>query len=98
MTFPGHLGISEPSCGWQELSQRELSIFSGRSDGLVGHIEAGRTQGVSAETAAAYCRILGITIDWLQTGEGPAHRGSEQLDAEIINSAVAAARAAEAAA
>lgn len=97
MTFEGYTDAPEPSCGWQNLSQRELALFAGRSDGLVGHIERGETQSVGAETAAAYCRILGVTIDWFLTGEGAAHRGSHELDAEIINSAVAAARAAEAA-
>ena len=111
-TFEGYTDAPEPSCGWQSLSQRELALFAGKSDGLVGHIERGETQAISAETAAKYCAILGITMDYLQTGEPPAHRWSQVgsherrglerelrdgLSVELINQAVCAARAAEAA-
>jgi len=96
MTYPAN-GEAEPKAGWQELSQRELGLLAGMSDGLVGHIERGTTRGVSLPTATKYARVLGINLDWLSTGEGAVHPGSDGLDAELVNAAVRAAREAEAA-
>jgi len=98
MTFPPVPEAGpEPAAGWQRVSQRELSLMAGRSDGLVGHLEGGRTKDSTVETTTRLCAILGITTDWLATGKQPAHPGGGELNAEIVNHAVRATRTTEAA-
>ena len=48
-------------------SQRGLSLKAGLAPGTVGLIEA-RGGGVSARTAAALAKVLGISVDALLTG------------------------------
>jgi hypothetical protein len=81
-----------PTCGWQCVTQRQLSIWAGMSDGLVGHLERGETPGLGDETAVKFGEILGVTLDWLRAGKKPAHPNSDELSVEVINQAARAAR------
>tara|TARA_R110000868_G_C10459471_1_gene727253 strand:- start:227 stop:442 length:216 start_codon:yes stop_codon:yes gene_type:complete len=50
------------------LSQRGLSLKAGLSPAAVSSIERRAGGGISAETAAALAKVLGMSVDTLLTG------------------------------
>lgn len=47
----------------QEISQRELAYRIGwKSHGMIGHLIAGRKNGVTAESANAIAKVLGVDV------------------------------------
>lgn len=58
------------------LSMRELADAASTPDAKLSHatvslIESGRQTAIDAETAVRIGRALGVTVEWLMTGEPP---------------------------
>jgi transcriptional regulator with XRE-family HTH domain len=53
-----------------DLGQRELDRLSGLGMGHVSMIESGRRPNIEGATAVKLARVLGVSVDWLLTGEG----------------------------
>lgn len=60
------------------LTQRELAAQARVSPGQVGHIEAGTRTNLETGTLAPIAGALGVSVDWLLSGEGPRERRLEQ--------------------
>jgi transcriptional regulator with XRE-family HTH domain len=54
------------------LSAHELSLLAGYSSAHVGHIERGRTKKPGLQAAADFASVLGVTVEFLISGTGPA--------------------------
>lgn len=54
-----------------ELSASALDAKAGLTRGHTWQIETGRKANIEIETATKLARALGVTIDWLVTGEHP---------------------------
>jgi transcriptional regulator with XRE-family HTH domain len=52
------------------ISARELDRLAGKTEGHASLIEARRAADVLASNVAAYASVLGVTVEWLLTGEG----------------------------
>ncbi|MCB2261437.1 MAG: helix-turn-helix domain-containing protein [Candidatus Thiosymbion ectosymbiont of Robbea hypermnestra] len=50
-------------------SQAELAKRVGVTPGAINKIESGETKGAKPETLAALARALGVSMEWLATGE-----------------------------
>lgn len=52
------------------LSMRGLAEAARTTHAMVSLVESGRQSTVDAETAVRIARVLGVTVEWLVTGEG----------------------------
>lgn len=52
------------------LSRHKLSLAAGLAQALAGAIERGDITDPGGSTIAALARVLGVSTDWLLTGEG----------------------------
>lgn len=67
----GHrLRAARELVGLKELSARELDRLAGLHQGHVWAIETGHRPSIESDTAIALARVLGVTLDWLLTGQG----------------------------
>lgn len=69
-----------------KLTQRQLAAQANVSPGQVGHIEAGTRTNLEMGSLAPIAAALGVSVDWLLTGEGPRERRPEQaveLDGDL---------------
>jgi len=64
--FMGRLRRARASMG---MSQRGLSAKAGRSNSWVHSLEAGHWL-PDVQGAACLAKVLGVTVEWLLTGEG----------------------------
>ncbi len=53
------------------LSARKLDKLAGITPGHTTAIEAGRKQDITTSTAAKLAHALGVSLDWLISGDGP---------------------------
>lgn len=72
------------------LGQRELDRLSTLGMGHVSMIESGRRPNIEGATAVKLARVLGVSVDWLLTGEG------DDPTADQVRAAVERARSAAA--
>lgn len=70
-----------------ELSARELSGLAGVAAGHVALLESGEREHPRSDTLVALARVLGVSLDWLVSGNG------ETPTVESVRAAVDAARA-----
>lgn len=68
------------------LAARELDRLAELGEGHVSMIETNRRPNIEARTATRLARVLGVSLDWLLGGSGPAPSPSE------VTAAVKAAR------
>ena len=68
--YPGFVGRLRETRERQGLSQRGLSQKAGRSNSWVCSLEAGLWL-PDAQGAACLAKVLGVTMEWLLTGEDP---------------------------
>ncbi len=54
------------------LSARALAKLADTAEALIGMIEAGAVQNPRLDTIKGIARVLGVTLDWLMSGTGPA--------------------------
>ena len=54
------------------IPRSDLDALAGLGRGHVSMIETGRRPNLEAKTAVALASVLGVTTDWLLTGEGKA--------------------------
>lgn len=54
------------------ISGRQLGQIAGLSTSIVSHLENDRYGTPNGETLQAICAVLGISVDWLLSGNGPA--------------------------
>jgi transcriptional regulator with XRE-family HTH domain len=73
------------------LSCRSLSLLIGAAPLTVRNIESGHVDTPSADTLAAIAEALGVPLDWLAIGEGPAPTSESVLAAVAARRARAAA-------
>lgn len=64
----------------REMTPNALGVLCGMRPGHIAHILSGRIKTVNADTLLAIARALGVTTDWLLTGEGPIDRASLYTD------------------
>lgn len=86
MSLPDRLEHARALAGG--LSLRELSKLAGLFGTHAALIESGRRTNIEGKTAVALARVLGVSTDWLLTGEG------DEPTAEQVRAAVERARAA----
>jgi transcriptional regulator with XRE-family HTH domain len=53
-----------------ECTARELDRLAETAEGHASLIESGVVKNVTVETAAALAKVLGVSLDWLITGDG----------------------------
>ena len=84
MSLSEHVRMARALSG---ISARELDRLANLAEGHTSLIENGSRPNVEARTAAAIAQVLGVSLDWLVSGEGkaPTERG--------VKAAVEAARA-----
>jgi transcriptional regulator with XRE-family HTH domain len=71
-----------------QLSARELDRLAGLHQGHVWAIENGHRPNIETDTCIALARVLGVSLDWLLTGDAP---GPKRADVtEAVNRARAA--------
>lgn len=76
------------------LSALALSREAGlKAGGHVGLIECGEIEQPQANTLAAIALVLGVSLDWLQTGSGTLGPVARGIDTARVNRAVAKASA-----
>lgn len=56
------------------ITPNALGVRAGMQPGHIAHVLSGRRKSVNADTLLAIARALGVTTDWLLTGEGPIER------------------------
>lgn len=66
--------------GW---TQGELAAAVGVSQGSIGNIESGIRENPRAATILGIAKALGVSAQWLQSGEGPMHPGT--LGRSLVN-------------
>ncbi len=64
------------------LSQKELGRRIGQSQSAIGNIEAGTRQSLRLLVPAA--RALGVSVDWLYDGKGPAPTAQDAPRAKVF--------------
>lgn len=69
------------------ISGRDLAGLAGVGHGTPGAILRGQSASCSLDTCARMARVLGLSLDWLATGEG------EPPTKETVRRAIEAARA-----
>jgi transcriptional regulator with XRE-family HTH domain len=77
------------------ISRRELSRRAGLSPSHVEQLTAGRVVTPSAVVVAAIAHALGVSVDWLATGQGPRRRESRPVPATLAQVAADAAYTAD---
>jgi transcriptional regulator with XRE-family HTH domain len=83
MTFPERLRMAREL---GDLASYELAELAGVSGGYPGHLEKGRRKNPGSDVASKIARALGVSLDWLLRGEGPAPTKAQ------VQAAVAVAR------
>lgn len=74
-----------------DLSAFELSITAGLTGSHTGLIERGTVARPQADTLSALAGVLGVTLDWLQSGVGDLATVAAAIDARRVDRAVAKA-------
>lgn len=73
------------------LSSRQLSMLAGVAENFSAIIERGKAKAPSFGVISGFARVLGVSLDWLDRGQGP------EPTREQIVAAVEAAQKARAA-
>lgn len=60
------------------MGQRSLARASGVSQGHISHAESGKRVELGPTVLSALADALGVSVDWLLTGEGPRERASPE--------------------
>ena len=84
-SIAGRLAVAR-SLAKPALPARELDRLAGLHQGHVWAIESGHRPNIETDTCIALAKVLGVSLDWLLTGEGDAP------DADAVRAAVQTAR------